>query len=96
MRIRIMVLCALLAAGVRLMMRRYSIDWYAEGRWFSIGRTWRTKWGALRACRRVLRDARCGAAREVIVLSPVERTAAGRSPRPAPWNGASAPVGAGR
>lgn len=83
----------------RLMMRRYGIDWYTGGRWYSIGRTWRTQWGALRACRRVLRDARCGAARVVIVLSPVERTAAGRSRPPArsaAWNGAGASVGTGR
>lgn len=82
----------------RLMMRRYGIDWYARGRWYSIGRTWRTQWRALRACRRVLRDARCGAALVVIVLSPVERTAAGRSrpARPAAWNGAGAPVETGR
>ena len=60
------------------MRRRYGIDWYAGGRWYSIGRTWWTKWGALRA-------ARCGAARVVIVLSPVAaRTSAGR---PATWSG---------
>ena len=68
------------------MRRRYGIDWYAGGRWYSIGRTWWTKWGALHACRRVLRAARCGAAaRVVIVLSPVAaRTSAGR---PATWSG---------
>lgn len=77
---------------MRLMRRyRYGIDWYTEGRWFSIGRTWWTRRGALRACRRVLRDARCGAARVVIVLTPVgKRTAGGRSTpaQPAPWHDA--------
>ena len=70
------------------MRRRYGIDWYAGGRWYSIGRTWWTKWGALRACRRVLRGASCGAARVVIVLSVAERSSKGRS-RPAPWSGAA-------
>jgi len=68
--------------------RRYGIDWYAGGRWYCIGRTWRTKWGALRACRRVLRGASCGAARVVIVLSVAARSSKGRS-RPAPWSGAA-------
>ena len=72
---------------------RYAIDWYTEGRWYSIGRTWWTLRGVLRACRRVLRDSRCGAARVVIVLT---RRAA--PARPAPWHGASprAAVGTGR
>ena len=82
------------------MRRRYGIDWYAGGRWYSIEHTWWTKWGTLRACRRVLRDARCGAARVVLVLSVAERTAGGRSrqPRLASWGGASAraAVGTGR
>ena len=69
------------------MRRRYGIDWYTGGRWYSIGRTWWTRWGALRACRRVLRHASCGAARVVIVLSVAERSSAGRS-RPATWSGA--------
>ena len=72
---------------------RYGIDWYTEGRWFSIGRTWWTRRGVLRACRRVLRDARCGAARVVIVLTLSTAPA-----RPAPWHGAGAraAVGTGR
>ena len=72
------------------MRRRYGIDWYTGGRWYSIGCTWWTKWGARRACRRVLRDARCGAARVVIVLSVAERTPEGRSEpaRPDTWSGA--------
>jgi len=65
--------------------RRYGIDWYAGGRWYSVGRTWLTKWGARRACRRVLRDAGCGAARVVIVRAAA-RSSAGR---PAPWSGAA-------
>ena len=69
-----------------MMRRRYSIDWYAGGRWYSIGRTWLTKWGALRACRLVMRNADCGAARLVIVRSPVKRSSVGRS-RPATWSG---------
>ena len=75
----------------RWMRRRYGIDWYAGGRWYAIGRTWWTKWGARRACRRVLRGAGAGAARVVIVLAPVAaRTAAGSSQpaRPDTWSGA--------
>ena len=71
------------------MRRRYSIDWYAAGSWYAIGRTWLTKWGALRACRLVMRNADCGAARLVIVRSPVKRSAADSSQpaRPAIWSG---------
>ena len=79
-RIMVVVLCALLSVR-----RRYGIDWYTEGRWYSIGRTWWTKGGALRACRRVLRDARCGAARVVIVLTPVEGS--GQPARYGTWSG---------
>ena len=73
---------------VRWRRRRYGIDWYAEGRWYSLGRTWLTKWGTRRACRRVLRTA--GAARVVIVLTRVGvRTSGGSSEpvRPATWSG---------
>lgn len=46
----------------RLRMR-YGVAYYADGVWQSIGRTWRTRPGATRAARRVLRNAaRCRAA----------------------------------
>ena len=73
-------------------MKRYGIDWY------STGRTWWTKWGALRACRRVLRNAKCGAARVVIVLSPVAAREGSGEPaaRPASWSGTGRYAEAGR
>ena len=80
--------------AARSRRRRYGIDWYTGGRWYSLGRTWWTKRGARRACRRVLRDALCGTARVVvIVLSPVAaRTSAGSpaAARPATWSGPGA------
>ena len=69
------------------MRRRYGIDWDAGMRWYSIQRIWRTKGGGQRAGRRVLRNAECGAARVVIVLSGAERSFEGRL-RPATWSGA--------
>ena len=67
---------ALVVVVGRLLQRlrqRYSLQYYADCAWQSIGRTWLTRRGARRAADRVLRNAAYCRAARVVPVPPLVR-----------------------